>query len=158
MTKILHRPMQDKDRNFVLNSFLCSYRKSPTAVNIRNKEYYSLHGRLVNAVLQVETTKVLLACNPEDPDQIYGYLIYDDSNLVKTVFYCYVKLPFRRQKIARGLLQEAKFDLDDGFVYYNHTKVLDKFESTVKRVMVHLPAFAGFIYSPELAEKFESEK
>jgi hypothetical protein len=76
-------------------------------------------------------TKVLIVCNPEDRDQIYGYgvggkSIDPASNApVGVIHWIYVKHPFRDNGIGRAL--EAEYVKDVTGVFYTHrVKMLDR--------------------------------
>lgn len=45
---------------------------------------------------------VTIACDGDDPDQLFGFVVHE---LVAMVHWVYVKAPFRRMGIARKMLE-----------------------------------------------------
>lgn len=72
-----------------------------------------------------------IACSPEDPDVIVGYLVYEP----KTIHYVYVKEAFRKLGICRRLLVEA--GLFEGTIATHMT-----FKG--RRILLQM----GYIYAP----------
>lgn len=103
MSNIHLRPYEAADHNFVLNSWLKSYRNSDFAKKIDNETYYKSHAILIASILATATT--IIACDPEAHHVIYGYLCWTPNNDSPDCFhYCYVKGPFRKMGIAKVLV------------------------------------------------------
>ena len=102
------RPGRGGDRSFIINSWVRSYAKraiadspQPGGIGPPRTEaavYVSSQNRLVERLLA--RSDILVACGREDSDQIFGYIAYEDPNLLH---YLYVKIPFRRLGIGRLL-------------------------------------------------------
>jgi len=96
------RPVEPSDLNFILNSFLKSMRAYPEFQHIPNQVYYpALKNELINALS--ENSSIVL-CNSEDPDQIFGYVIFTPD---VSTYFIYVKYPYRQLGMARRLLMRA---------------------------------------------------
>ena len=96
------RPLIDEDHAFLFNSFLKSYRFSPFAEKITNTIYFEDHHKLIERI--IENSKVLVACNPSDPSQLYGYILAGEEEGVLVIHFLYVKHTFRNMGIGKTLL------------------------------------------------------
>ena len=101
-TMIRTRPADPSDINFILNSFLRSLRSYPALKHVPNELYYYEQTRVVEKLLKESITLIL--CNPEIPDQIYGYII---ANPNEETHFVYVKYTYRKFGFARKLLEAA---------------------------------------------------
>lgn len=132
---IEYRRYNDDDKNFVMNSWLKDLQEYKTG------EYVSTHSQKRLIIKQgffgsfmphdlfykrfrpiVERTfdksEIIVACNPEHKDQIYGYIVSRKLSPELTVIsFCYVKLPFRRMGIARNLFETVKSNTNVTTVY-----------------------------------------
>ena len=87
------RPIIEDDLPFLYNSWLKSYRLSHFAEKVTNTIYFQDHHKLVERILQ--NSKVLMACNPSDPSQLYGYVVASSVDDIIVVHFLYVKHTFR---------------------------------------------------------------
>lgn len=101
---ILIRPATADDANFILNSWLRSARHSQSLSQIPKEVYFSQHHKVVERLLK--SAKTLVACNPQDPTQIYGFACGEMRESVFVLHYCYIKQIFRKLGAATQLLQE----------------------------------------------------
>jgi GNAT superfamily N-acetyltransferase len=69
---------------------------------VPNELYYYEQTRVVEKLLKESITLIL--CNPEIPDQIYGYII---ANPNEETHFVYVKYTYRKFGFARKLLEAA---------------------------------------------------
>ena len=92
--------------NFIINSFLKSYRDSKKELN--NQEYYSTYSKVILDFISKHEIKV--AVNPLDCNQIYGWLMCDPVS--NCLIYAYVKYPFRRFGIFNELCMNSGLDWD----------------------------------------------
>ena len=103
---ISHRPAMSIDRNFIVKSWLASWRDSNTAGMISVDTWFEVMTPQVNARLTwpgVQTIVAFETTNPDITSNAYGFLVIDYDDSPKTVFYLFVKAPYRRSGIARGL-------------------------------------------------------
>lgn len=94
------RQIEGADLNFVLNSFLRSLRGHPNLRHIPNEVYYPEQKLTLDRYIR--SCHTLVMCNPEVPDQIFGYVIGTPN--IETVF-VYVKYPYRKFGFAKRLLE-----------------------------------------------------
>lgn len=107
----------EEDLPFIFNSWLKSFRDSPQVQGVPNTLYYAEQHALIGQLLK--DSYVLIACNPDDPGQIYGYAVgcakpEPDHSVLHWV---YVKHPFRNFGIAKALVHDV---CGDRPLYYTH--------------------------------------
>lgn len=89
------------DESFIYDSWLKSYQEQNRdfkRMGIRT--YYAGYKKILMGIL--DSALVVIACNPDDKDQIYGFIVAEaDADIVH---YLYVKYTFRKLGIARRLL------------------------------------------------------
>ncbi len=107
MFKVKLREAESGDRNFILNSWLKSYRNSDMAKKISNDVYYHFHAKLIEEYLSQST--VVMAVNPLNPIQIFGYAVVDRED--NTIHYVYTKHTYRKLGVAKKLLDVLLPDL-----------------------------------------------
>lgn len=97
------RPATQADLNFILSSWVKSYREH--AGDMPGPIYYEGQRNLVTTLLQ--RCGATIACDPDDPSAIFGYVVSEKRGPVVVVHYVYVKHTLRRLGIARQLLAEV---------------------------------------------------
>lgn len=95
------RKAKAKDLDFITATWLNNYYDTQKR-DIKKDIFMPNHNRMIKERLPF--MKCLVACNPEDEDQIYGYLVYNTPN---TVHYGYTKSYFRRFGVFSKLLEVA---------------------------------------------------
>lgn len=138
------RRAEEKDISFIFNSWLKSYRTSYFAKSIGNTIYFSEHHKVIEKL--AKTSEVLVACNSEDPDQIYGYMCAEKIDGIFCLHYVYIKQPFRRLGVGKLLLSSFDRDSEQASVYTHHTKLAEK-----------LAAKYNMIYHPYLLINVEAD-
>lgn len=95
------------------------YQSGPSRKTLRPSStdpltYIAEEHALVGRIMARPTTRVLVACNPEDPDQIVGFVCFETprTNTPRLTprpiyHYCYIKELFRRRGIARQLVDAS---------------------------------------------------
>ena len=131
------RPLVEEDHAFLFNSFLKSYRFSPFAEKITNTIYFEDHHKLIERIIQ--NSKVLVACNPSDPSQLYGYILAGEEDGILVIHFVYVKHTFRNMGIGKTLLDAVGHSSDNAAVYTHHTRMADRLSSK-----------QNFVYHPYL--------
>lgn len=112
------RPGTADDVDFIYATWLRSYRHSSAfAAPISNEIFFPSHHLIVERILARKSTSVYIACLPEDPQTIFGYLI-TEGFYKPIIHFIYVKEAFRKQSIATILLQNAK--LDPNKCFFSH--------------------------------------
>lgn len=113
------RPATANDFNFIANSYLKSYRYGPETKHLISDIYFDVYKERLNHM--IDTSQVLVACSPEDEDQILGYVIHGKAHGKSVLHYVYVKHFMRNTKIAKTLLSAAIPELGKSMVICTHT-------------------------------------
>ena len=141
------RPMMESDRNFIFNSFLKSYHQNSSLRVVPNTIYYKGQADIISYLL--EHAQVSVACFPEDPTEVIGYIIYQYVNEDCIIHYLYIKEMHRKQKCASEMIQHLSktnfvivTHLTDNFATLRHRFspkrfTYDPFFITNQRIHVH---------------------
>ena len=97
-----YRAMVLADTNFVLNSWLKSYKDSAPLENIPQGIYYTEYKKTVQK--RLEEGRTVMCVNPEDLDQIFGYVCFESPQVLH---YIYIKYPYRKLGFAKQLYDIA---------------------------------------------------
>lgn len=106
MEIILRQNLKD-DTNFILNSFMKSFRDNEQNKHIANRFYYDVLQAKLKRVLE-QKDRAFVACNAEDPEQIFGYILYKKTADSLIIDYVYVKDIFRQQGLANALIAKVQ--------------------------------------------------
>ena len=113
-----------EEHNFILNSWIKSGYRSKTLEPVA-KEIYTLNQHEVISSLLVRS-KVIVAQELNNPENIYGYICYDYIDGIFVLHYAYTKQIYRNLEIFKHLLQHAAKDNPVTGFYTHHTKVCEK--------------------------------
>lgn len=96
------------DHNMVYSSWLQSNRNAALYALVPNTVYFHEFHKIIESIL--EKGAVFVACDKEDPDQIFGYVVteYSDIDDTLVVHWIYVKHPFRNNGVAQSLMTHVK--------------------------------------------------
>lgn len=131
--EVTYRMASEVDIPFIFNSWLQSYRKSPSARNITNTTFYSEHHKIIEQCLK--NSLVVMAVDKEDPNNIYGYIVAEQVEGYLVVHFIYVKHTFRNLKIGTSLLNQ--FERSTMGFYTHHTFPMEKL--SVKWNLIYNP-------------------
>jgi GNAT superfamily N-acetyltransferase len=125
------------DEAFLYATWLKSYRNSvrgcPTPI-------FNIGCRMrINKLLARPTTNVVVACHPDTPEMVFGYMVCEGNAL----HYLYVKSQYRKQGIARALLDMFNKDMP---IQYTHKAN----EIWIERKLKNEPKY---IYNPCILEQ-----
>jgi hypothetical protein len=120
-SEIYVRDMTEADIPFIFNSWLKSFRNGLICKYVDNAVYFSEHHKLVEKLLKRSTTKI--ACNPTNPEDIYGYISYETIDGIFCLHYGYVKQTFRNLGIFRTLMQNTGADFKTAGVFSHSTPI-----------------------------------
>jgi GNAT superfamily N-acetyltransferase len=124
--------MRQSDFNFIMHTWLHSYKESGATVRyMPEKEYFETYRPMLMNKLNNAVTHV--ACLKDDQDVILGYLTYEYNEVVHYIF---VKDSWRRLGIMKMLLKSI--DLLDT-VYFTHW---------TRPVNALILSFPKWIYNP----------
>lgn len=103
-----YRVATNADLPFIWNSWLKSYRdNNGQAKAVGSETYFAEHRKLIGEL--TARSAILIACAPDFPDQIYGYVVFEAFNGPALVLhYVYVKRTYRRFGIASALVAKAR--------------------------------------------------
>ncbi len=120
--------------HFVFKAWISSFEGSPWAGVVPAHVYYDIAKMSINQLLH-RGMKIALAVNPDDDNQIIGFIAYESSGPL--LHYLFVKDLFRGEGVAKALLAFAGFDPSGPVFHTFRTPDLSKL-----RRMVHRPGFA----------------
>lgn len=98
------RPGNKADESFYYSSWLKSFRDASLVSGISNTVYYSRFHDLIENLLNDPLTAVVVACSPDDPEQIFGYCVATIADTGNVLHWVYIKHPFRKFGIARDMV------------------------------------------------------
>lgn len=133
--KVRLRQAGQEDINFIFNSWLKSYRNSYATKNITSTFYFSEQHKLIERILK--TAKTIIACNENDPSQVFGYIVADEVDGIFVIHYLYVKHSFRNLGIGKVLLNAFDHDPSVASLYTHHTHTAHRLAP--KYNMLHHP-------------------
>lgn len=113
------RQANDEDIPFIFNSWLKSYRSSTFARNISSTVYFTEHHKVIKKI--IESNHVIIACNDDNPGQIYGWICAGKTDGIFTLHYIYVKQPFRNFGMGKQLLNAFEHDPSYAAIYTHQT-------------------------------------
>lgn len=129
------RKAGQEDVGFIFNAWLKSYKFSQFARNITNTIFFAEHHKVIERLLKQNET--IIACNNEDPSQIFGFINAGTVDGILCVNYIYVKQSFRNLGVGKALLNAFEHDPGSAAVYTHHTRMAEK-----------LAAKYNFVYHP----------
>ncbi len=131
-----------EDANFIFNSWLKSYRHSHFARLIDNTVYYAEHHKIIERL--VKECKTIVACNENDPTQLYGYINGGKIDGFLVINYWYVKHSFRNMGIGRALLNTFDHDPSIAAIYTQRTRIMDRLAPKFNMVFHPYVLFQNF--------------
>lgn len=115
----LIRNFNKDDTAFVFQSWLKDYRRnSQFAKRIRSSDFFQYHHKILERIFERETSQTLIACDPETPKVIWGYITIEKVPGLDLIHYIYVKDSFRGYGIGGKLLKESGFSPNK--IIYTH--------------------------------------
>ncbi len=118
------RKANQEDVSFIFNSWLRSYKHSLFARPVTNTIFYAEHHKIIERLLK--TNQVVIACNDNDPSQIYGFICGGHIDNIFCLHYIYVKHSFRSLGVGKALLNAFQHNPSTAAVYTHHTRWADK--------------------------------
>lgn len=105
--KITIRGLLPGDIPFITSTWLKTYRNASRLKDVTLEGlYFNEHNKLINQSLN--TSKILMACDPEDKEHVFGYLVGVNRPYGDFLHYIYTKKVFREQGIAGDLIKQFK--------------------------------------------------
>lgn len=142
------RAATEADVGFIFNSWLKSYRSSLFAKHISSSVYFSGHHKFLEAL--IPNAEIKIACNDQDPTQIYGYICAQYIEGILVVHYVYVKQDYRNLGIGKMLLDQFDHSMERASCYTHQTKIGEQL--AIRFNMIYHPYLAmGVFNEPEQA-------
>lgn len=114
---ITFREANETDLPFIMNSWLKSY--YPFSQRAPEPRYYfEGHRKLLDRVYR--RSKILVACNPEDTEHIFGYVVHEPKAEHQIYHWCFVKFAFRNMGLARSLIERTREPNQPLFFTHKH--------------------------------------
>lgn len=110
------RPATADDVAFILSAWLRSFRDAWPNCAMPPRVYYDHYHPLATEILQRDTVRGMVACRPDQPSRLYGYVVGEHAGDIPVLHYIGVKRAYRGVGIAT-LLARAIGIVDDAFVY-----------------------------------------
>lgn len=126
---VAYRDAGDEDRRFVIDAWASSFQFAHTAGMIGVGTWFRVMIPEIERVLDRAGTRTLVAYETSETGRLadlYGFLAADTTPATPVVFYAYVKEPYRRRGLARGLFEAAGIDPLRPFAYTCTTGVVSK--------------------------------
>ena len=98
------RPLEKGDESFVYASWLKSYRDAPAMKNVRNSVYFKRQHDVIEYLFGKDLVTGIVACNPENRNEIYGYIIGEYRGSSVIVHWVYTKFSLRGFGVAKDLI------------------------------------------------------
>ncbi len=102
---VLLRSPCDQDGSFIIDSWVREAREHYPFSHMDKALFYKEYKETVKTL--ISKSLIVIACNPEDQDQIYGYLSFEKVEDIPIIHFIYVKLTFRENGIAKLLLDSV---------------------------------------------------
>ena len=97
------RPARQNDVSFLFATWLRSQRNQGDRRFMTNSVYFHGEHRRLEKILRRPTVAAWILCNPEDPEQLYGYVVAETLGPVFMIHFAYVKKTYR----GLGMMREA---------------------------------------------------
>lgn len=151
--EIMLRPGVAKDESFISNSWLKSFRGSPINKDIPARVYYYFQHKVLEKL--VNRSEVIVACNSDNSDEIFGYICAEVLDEVNVIHYIYVKEAYRGYGIANQLVDKVMRMFGERPVCYTHkTSIFAQHKSKItegfNRVFRDVVRDRGYVYHPYL--------
>ncbi len=82
---------------FIADTWMQSFRKSPTCAGMSDDLYYPWMKRHMSAI--IERAGAIVCVDPEDDDSILGYVVFEG----KLIHYGYTRNGYRKEKVFQTL-------------------------------------------------------
>lgn len=103
--RVVFRPLVRTDRGFFANNYLKSFQRADAARGISSRTYFYFQHRVLERLFA--RSKVIIACDEADPDQLYGFAFYEQIDDTCVLHYVYVRGGRRQLGVGSALLNEV---------------------------------------------------
>ena len=129
------------DAMFVVATWASSYKAAHAAGIIASENWPAVMHPTLLGILRRGGSRAIVAAEP--PDFLYGFIAGDLSGPLPVVWYVYVKAPYRRGGIARGLFNALGVAPEEPFLYACRTSITTRLQHKI-RLAKFVPATARY--------------
>lgn len=128
--RLVVRKMRPEDRDFVIGTWLHSYRRAPAAGLIAMDDWQAVMSPQLGKILDRPRVHVLVVADGDrggaELADLFGHLVFEDlvGQPLPLVYFAYVKHAYRRSGLARSLMRAAGIDPTSAFPYVCETKAV----------------------------------
>lgn len=102
---VVHREYRETDKNFILATWLRGlYYGEPWYQQIPKEVFMTSYHAHLESLMSRPDTYIRIACLEDEPDVILGYAVFIETGDTVALSWVFVKSPFRKIGIAKGLL------------------------------------------------------
>jgi hypothetical protein len=108
-TLVIREYDPQKEQSFLFDSWLRSLKPSRHTGPIPANLYWPTYRAVIEQLLERWGVQVIMAYDPDDepPNDLYGYLVYEDGFDRPVVHYAYVKDEYRKKGVLKYMLKKA---------------------------------------------------
>lgn len=121
------RNIEQSDVPFMFNAWLRSFRSGRFANKVDNSIYFAEQHKVIEKLVSRCTLSV--ACNPEEPGLIYGFIAHEMVEGIFVLHYIYVKHTFRNLGIGKELLDSTGHDFSSAGCASHMTFISEKLQA-----------------------------
>ncbi len=119
MTPFAIRSANGSDLNFIYATWLRSYRNdSEIGISVRKSVYFDSYQLIIDNILAKSTTRVIVACKPDEPEVIFGYLVAEPT--LDVLHYAFTKEAFFKLGVAKSLYKTLFLNSSPSSVSISH--------------------------------------
>lgn len=145
---VLFRPAETRDDlKFMIKSWLRDYchPRNPWAGSLERELQMRALKETITLLMKNENVYICMACNEENPDQIFGFVCYEDGHDYPVLHYVYVKALMRGNNIGSDLVAIARGKAKGVMRYTFRTPACRKF-------------LQGAKFNPNLVRRYRNEE
>lgn len=121
---VVIRDAVEADVPFIFNSWLKSFRNGSFPKGTDNSIYFTEQHKLIERLLK--TCSVKIAADPKDPQNIFGYIVFEQIDGIWVFHYAYTKHSFRALGVARELARSLDHDFNTAAICSHHTFLAER--------------------------------
>lgn len=94
------------DEALIFQTWLKSYRYSDECKRMNNPIFFPRFGKIIEKIMK--DSIFVMACDPLDEDQVYGYLAYKYIDDLFILHFIYLKKKYRKLGLSLKMLESVK--------------------------------------------------
>ncbi len=122
--ELVVRDATEADLPLIFSSWLKSFRNSTFVKYTDNTIYFEQHHKLIERLLK--RSKVRVACSPTNPEDIFGYLVWEKMDGIFVLHYGYTKHTFRNLGVFAQLMKDTGETFETGGLFTHTTIACDR--------------------------------